>query len=61
MKEENTVHIENILRRFLTKGEAVRWDELRKELGKDEYAHVKKELLRLRETRLEANHERIWE
>ncbi|MEY8591895.1 FecR domain-containing protein [Butyricimonas hominis] len=61
MKEENTVHIENILCRFLTKGEAVRWDELRKELGKDEYAHVKKELLRLRETRLEANHERIWE
>ena len=41
METENKDHIEEILRRFLTKGETMNWDELRTELRKDEYAHVK--------------------
>ena len=60
METENKDHIEEILRRFLTKGETMNWDELRAELGKDEYAHVKKELLRMRAMRMKTNRERIW-
>lgn len=36
------------------------WDELRGELGKDEYAYVKRELLRMRGMQPEANRKRIW-
>ena len=60
METENKDHIEEILRRFLTKGETMNWDELRAELGKDEYAHVKKELLRMRAMRMKTNREKIW-
>ncbi|MEI3419653.1 MAG: hypothetical protein V8R91_00475 [Butyricimonas faecihominis] len=60
METENKDHIEEILRRFLTKGETMNWDELRAELGKDEYAHVKKELLRMRAMRMKTNRKRIW-
>ena len=60
METENKDHIEEILRCFLTKGETMNWDELRAELGKDEYAHVKKELLRMRAMRMKTNREKIW-
>lgn len=60
MKTEKRDRIEEILRRFLTKGETINWNGLRAELGKDEYAHVKKELLRMRVMRMRANRERIW-
>lgn len=60
MKTEKTDRLNEILRRFLTKGETVNWDELREELGKEEYAHVKKELLRLRKMRPGTDHEMMW-
>lgn len=60
METEKINKFNEILRKFLTKGESVDWDELREELGKEEYVHVKKELLRLRKRRLTADRERIW-
>lgn len=60
MKIEKIHKFNEIFRKFLTRGEAIDWNELREELGKEEYAHVKKELLRLRGKRLEANREKIW-
>lgn len=60
MKTEKTDRLNEILRRFLTKGETVDWDALREELGKEEYAHVKKELLRLRKMRPGTDHEMMW-
>lgn len=60
MKIEKIHKFNEIFRKFLTRGEAIDWNELREELGKEEYAHVKKELLRLRGKRLEANQKKIW-
>ena len=60
METEKENRLSDILRRFLTKGETVKWDELREELGKEEYARVKKELLRLRNTRQGTGHEVMW-
>ena len=61
METERIDHIGKILRRFLTRGETVNWDELRVELGKDEYAHVKEELLRMRTMHVGVNRGRIWD
>lgn len=61
MKIEKIHKFDEIFRKFLTRGEVVDWNELREELGKDEYTHVKKELLQLRGKRLEANRGKIWE
>ena len=61
METERIDHIGKILRRFLTRGETVNWDELRVELGKDEYAHVKEELLRMRNMHVGVNRGRIWD
>lgn len=52
--------LKKFLQHFLTRGETVDWDELRGELGKDEYAYVKRELLRMRGMQPEANRKRIW-
>ncbi len=60
METKKKDHIEEILQHFLTRGETVDWDELRGELGKDEYAYVKRELLRMRGMQPEANRKRIW-
>lgn len=60
MDTENTDRFDNIISQFLTRGESVNWDELRKELNKEEYALVKERLLQLNGKRLEADHERIW-
>lgn len=60
METEKTDKLNDILRRFLTRGEAVNWDELRDELGKEEYVRVKKELLRLRKMRPGIDHEMTW-
>ena len=61
METERIDHIGKILRRFLTRGETVNWDELRVELGKDEYAHVKEEVLRMRTMHGGGNRGRIWD
>ena len=61
METERIDHIGKILRRFLTRGETVNWDELRVELGRDEYAHVKEELLRMRTMHVGVNRGRIWD
>ena len=61
METERIDHIGKIVRRFLTRGETVNWDELRVELGKDEYAHVKEELLRMRTMHVGVNRGRIWD
>lgn len=61
METERIDHIGKILRRFLTRGETVNWDELRVELGKDEYAHVKEELLRMGTMHVGVNRGRIWD
>ena len=61
METERIDHIGKILRRFLTRGETVNGDELRVELGKDEYAHVKEELLRMRTMHVGVNRGRIWD
>ena len=61
METERIDHIGKIFRRFLTRGETVNWDELRVELGKDEYAHVKEELLRMRTMHVGVNRGRIWD
>lgn len=60
METEKINEFNEVLRKFLTRGESVDWNELREEFGKEEYIHVKKELLRLRKKRLQADHEKIW-